>query len=127
MATLEITGENFQDTISEDGVVLLDFWAEWCGPCKRFGPIFEEVSEQFPDHTFGKVDTEANQELSAALQIQSIPTLMVFRDGVLLAREAGLLPAAALQELIGKAEELDMEEVRKQIEAAQAEQQQAGE
>ncbi|MBF0582170.1 MULTISPECIES: thioredoxin [Corynebacterium] len=127
MATVEITGENFQDTISEDGVVLLDFWAEWCGPCKRFGPIFEEVSEQFPDHTFGKVDTEANQELSAALQIQSIPTLMVFRDGVLLAREAGLLPAAALQELIGKAEELDMEEVRKQIEAAQAEQQQAGE
>ncbi|WP_312098405.1 thioredoxin [Corynebacterium dentalis] len=127
MATVEITGENFQDTISKDGVVLLDFWAEWCGPCKRFGPIFEEVSEQFPDHTFGKVDTEANQELSAALQIQSIPTLMVFRDGVLLAREAGLLPAAALQELIGKAEELDMEEVRKQIEAAQAGQQQAGE
>ena len=127
MATVEITGENFQDTMSKDGVVLLDFWAEWCGPCKRFGPIFEEVSEQFPDHTFGKVDTEANQELSAALQIQSIPTLMVFRDGVLLAREAGLLPAAALQELIGKAEELDMEEVRKQIEAAQAEQQQAGE
>ena len=127
MATVEITGENFQDTISKDGVVLLDFWAEWCGPCKRFGPIFEEVSEQFPDHTFGKVDTEANQELSAALQIQSIPTLMVFRDGVLLAREAGLLPAAALQELFGKAEELDMEEVRKQIEAAQAEQQQAGE
>ena len=127
MATVEITGENFQDTISKDGVVLLDFWAEWCGPCKRFGPIFEEVSEQFPDHTFGKVDTEANQELSAALQIQSIPTLMVFRDGVLLAREAGLLPAAALQELIGKAEELDMKEVRKQIEAAQAEQQQAGE
>jgi len=127
MATVEITGENFQDTISKDGVVLLDFWAEWCGPCKRFGPIFEEVSEQFPEHTFGKVDTEANQELSAALQIQSIPTLMVFRDGVLLAREAGLLPAAALQELIGKAEELDMEEVRKQIEAAQAEQQQAGE
>ena len=127
MATVEITGENFQDTISKDGVVLLDFWAEWCGPCKRFGPILEEVSEQFPDHTFGKVDTEANQELSAALQIQSIPTLMVFRDGVLLAREAGLLPAAALQELIGKAEELDMEEVRKQIEAAQAEQQQAGE
>lgn len=127
MATVEITGENFQDTISKDGVVLLDFWAEWCGPCKRFGPIFEEVSEQFPDHTFGKVDTEANQELSAALQIQSIPTLMVFRDGVLLAREAGLLPAAALQELIGKAEELDMQEVRKQIEAAQAEQQQAGE
>lgn len=127
MATVEITGENFQDTISKDGVVLLDFWAEWCGPCKRFGPIFEEVSEEFPDHTFGKVDTEANQELSAALQIQSIPTLMVFRDGVLLAREAGLLPAAALQELIGKAEELDMDDVRKQIEAAQAEQQQAGE
>lgn len=122
MATVEITGDNFQDTISKEGIVLLDFWAEWCGPCKRFGPIFEEVSEEFPNHTFGKIDTEAHQELSAALQIQSIPTLMMFRDGVLLAREAGLLPAAALQELIGKAEELDMEDVRKQIAEAEAEQ-----
>ncbi|AEI10479.1 thioredoxin [Corynebacterium resistens DSM 45100] len=117
MATIEVTGENFQDTVSQDGIVLLDFWAEWCGPCKRFGPIFEHASEQNPDAVFGKVDTEANQELSAALQIQSIPTLMVFRDGILLAREAGLLPGEALNDLISQAKELDMDEVRKQVEA----------
>lgn len=117
MATIEVTGENFQDTVSQDGIVLLDFWAEWCGPCKRFGPIFEQASEQNPDAVFGKVDTEANQELSAALQIQSIPTLMVFRDGILLARESGLLPGEALNDLISQAKQLDMEEVRKQVEA----------
>ncbi|MGV0408951.1 thioredoxin [Corynebacterium resistens] len=117
MATIEVTGENFQDTVSQDGIVLLDFWAEWCGPCKRFGPIFEHASEQNPGAVFGKVDTEANQELSAALQIQSIPTLMVFRDGILLAREAGLLPGEALNDLIAQAKELDMDEVRKQVEA----------
>ena len=117
MATIEVTGENFQDTVSQDGIVLLDFWAEWCGPCKRFGYIFEHASEQNPDAVFGKVDTEANQELSAALQIQSIPTLMVFRDGILLAREAGLLPGEALNDLISQAKELDMDEVRKQVEA----------
>lgn len=117
MATIEVIGENFQDTVSQDGIVLLDFWAEWCGPCKRFGPIFEHASEQNPDAVFGKVDTEANQELSAALQIQSIPTLMVFRDGILLAREAGLLPGEALNDLISQAKELDMDEVRKQVEA----------
>lgn len=120
MATINITAEQFPDTVQKEGIVLIDFWAEWCGPCKRFGPIFEEVSEKFPDATFGKVDTEANQELSAALQIQSIPTLMLFRDGVLLARESGLLPASALEELIGQAEALDMDDVRRQIaEAAQ--------
>lgn len=122
MATVEITGDNFQDTVSKEGIVLLDFWAEWCGPCKRFGPIFEEVSDEFSQYTFGKIDTEANQELAAALQIQSIPTLMMFRDGVLLARESGLLPAAALKELIGQAEALNMDDVRKQIAEAQAEQ-----
>lgn len=121
VATVEINQSNFQDTISAEGIVLLDFWAEWCGPCQRFGPIFEQVSEEFPEHTFGKVDTEANQELSAALQIQSIPTLMMFRDGILLAREQGLLPPAALQELITKAQELDMDDVRKQVAAAQTE------
>ena len=123
MATTEITGANFQETVQGDGIVVLDFWADWCGPCKRFAPIFEQASEENPDAVFGKVDTEANQELSAALQIQSIPTLMLFRDGVLLARESGLLPAKALNELIAKAEELDMDEVRKQIEAEQAKEQ----
>lgn len=124
MATQEITSENFQQTVQADGIVLLDFWAEWCGPCQRFGPIFEAVSEEYPQHTFGKVDTEANQDIAAALQIQSIPTLMLFRDGVLLAREAGLLPAAALKELIGQAEGLDMDDVRAQI-AQQAAQEQS--
>ena len=119
MATTEITGANFQETVQGDGIVVLDFWADWCGPCKRFAPIFEQASEENPDAVFGKVDTEANQELSAALQIQSIPTLMLFRDGVLLARESGLLPGKAINELITKAKELDMDEVRKQIEAEQ--------
>ncbi|MGJ4078653.1 thioredoxin [Corynebacterium macclintockiae] len=122
MATVEITGENFQETVQGDGIVVLDFWAEWCGPCQRFAPIFEKVSEEHPDAVFGKVDTEAQQELSAALQIQSIPTVMMFRDGVLLARESGLLSAKALSDLMNQAQKLDMDEVRKQLEAQQAEQ-----
>ncbi len=122
MATVEITGENFQETVQGDGIVVLDFWAEWCGPCQRFAPIFEKVSEEYPDAVFGKVDTEAQQELSAALQIQSIPTVMMFRDGVLLARESGLLSAKALNDLMDQAQKLDMDEVRKQLEAQQAEQ-----
>lgn len=125
MATKEITQDNFQETVQQDGIVLLDFWAEWCGPCKRFGPIFEETSNEHEDYTFGKVDTEANQELAGALQIQSIPTLMMFRDGVLLARESGLLPKEALKDLISQAEKLDMDEVRKQVEAQQEQQDQA--
>lgn len=117
MATVEITGNNFQQTVEGDGIVLLDFWAEWCGPCQRFGPIFEEVSEKHTDAVFGKVDTEENQDLAAALQIQSIPTLMMFRDGILLARESGLLPAQALNDLIEQAKGLDMDEVRRQVAA----------
>lgn len=122
MATVEITKETFQDTVTKDGVVVLDFWAEWCGPCKRFAPIFDKVSDQHTDVTFGKVDTEAQQELAGALEIQSIPTLMVFRDGVLLAREAGMLPEKPLYDLIQEAKDLDMEEVRKQIAEQQAQQ-----
>ncbi|MGJ4050080.1 thioredoxin [Corynebacterium macclintockiae] len=117
MATVEITGENFQETVQGDGIVVLDFWAEWCGPCQRFAPIFERVSEENPDVVFGKVDTEAQQELSAALQIQSIPTVMMFRDGLMLARESGLQSGKAINDLIARAKELDMDEARRQIEA----------
>ena len=122
------TDENAKEAIESGKPVVIDFWAEWCGPCKRFGPIFEATSEEHPEVTFGKVDTEANQELAAALQIQSIPTIMMFRDGVLLAREAGMLPKEALNDLISQAEKLDMDEVRKQVEEQmkQAEAQQEG-
>lgn len=115
MSTRTITGDNFKETIEQDGIVLLDFWAEWCGPCKRFGPVYEQVSGEYPEHVFGKVDTEANQELAAGLQIQSIPTLMAFRDGILVYREAGALPPKALKDLIGQVEGLDMEEVHRRI------------
>ena len=120
MATTAITNDTFQDTITKDGIVLLDFWASWCGPCMRFGPIFEEISEEYPDHTFGKVDTDANQALAAALQIQSIPTMMMFRDGIMLARQEGVMPPAALKDLIKQAEALDMDDVRRQVAEAQA-------
>lgn len=117
MATIDITGENFESTVSQDGIVLVDAWAEWCGPCKRFGPVFEQASENHPDAVFAKLDTEANQDLAAGLQIQSIPTLMAFRDGILVFREAGALPPAALEDLISQVKGLDMDEVRKQVEA----------
>jgi thioredoxin 1 len=121
MATVEINLENFQGTIEKSGIVLLDFWAEWCGPCRMFAPVFEKASEQHADVVFGKVDTEAQQELAEAAGISAIPTLMLFRDGVLLFREAGALPAAALEQVIAKAKSLDMEQVRKEIEAHQHE------
>lgn len=122
MSTQTITGENFKDTIDKDGIVLLDFWAEWCGPCKRFSPVYEQVSEEYPDHTFGKIDTEANQELAAGLQIQSIPTLMAFRDGILVYRDAGALPPKALKDLITQVEGLDMDEVRQKVAEQQGDQ-----
>jgi thioredoxin 1 len=117
MATVEINKDKFKDIVGKQGIVLLDWWATWCGPCRFFAPIYEQVSNKHPDITFGKIDTEAEQELSGAFEIRSIPTLMVFRDGILLFEQAGALPAAALEELISKVQALDMEDVRRQVEA----------
>lgn len=120
MATIELTDRNFEETVDAEGITLVDFWASWCGPCRMFGPIFEEASEQHPDVTFAKVDTEAQQALAGSLGIMSIPTLMIFRDGVLLFNQAGALPATALEDLIGQAQGLDMDEVRAEVERQKA-------
>ena len=119
MATIEVNEQNFQETNQKDGIVLVDCWASWCGPCRAFGPTFEKASEEHPDAVFGKLDTEANQGLAAALQIQSIPTLMIFRDQILVYREAGALPAPALENLIQQVKGLDMDDVRRQVAAQQ--------
>lgn len=121
MATLELTEQNFSETILAPGITFVDFWAEWCGPCRQFGPIFEEASERHPDIRFGKLDTEAQRNIAAQANITSIPTLMLFRDGILLFNQAGALPGASLEELIGKARELDMDFVRSEIAKAEAE------
>lgn len=115
MATVDVTEDTFEKTVTAEGITLVDAWADWCGPCKRFAPVYEQASENHPDATFAKLDTEANQGIAAALEIQSIPTLMIFRDGILVFREAGALPPAALEDLIGQVKGLDMEEVRRQV------------
>ena len=120
MATVELTADNFNSTVSGDDLVLVDFWADWCPPCKMFGPVFEKASERHPDAVFGKVDTEAQPELAATFSISSIPTLMIIRDGIVLYAHPGALPETALERLITKASELDMDEVRASLEAQPA-------
>lgn len=112
MATTNLSGDNFESTVTQPGIVLVDCWAAWCGPCRTFGPIFEKVAESHPAHVFAKLDTEAEPALAQSLQIMSIPTLMIFRDGILVFRQPGALPEAALEDLISQVEKLDMDEVR---------------
>src|SRR5262245_10647527 len=112
MATIEVTSDNFKTIVERDGVVVLDWWAPWCGPCRAFAPVFDKASETHSDITFGKVNTDDQQELSGAFEIRSIPTLMLFRDRVLLFAQPGALPPTGLEELIIKAKSLDMDDVR---------------
>lgn len=120
MASIELTEATFLEQANKDGITIVDFWAEWCGPCRQFGPVFEKASETYPEITFGKVDTEAQQSLAAQAGITSIPTLMVFRDGVLLYNRPGALPAPAFDELINAVQGLNMDEIRAEIAAQEA-------
>ena len=115
MSTTNLTLDSFEGTVTSEGITIVDFWAEWCGPCKMFGPIFEEVSDSNPDVTFAKVDTEAEQQLAGSLGIMSIPTVMIFRDGIQLFAQPGALPKAALEDLLGQVRNLDMDDIRAQL------------
>jgi thioredoxin 1 len=115
VAIVNLTAKDFEQTVTRTGIVLLDWWAAWCGPCRMFAPIYEQASGRHPDVVFGKIDTDAEQELAAAFDIRSIPTLMAFRDGVLVFSQAGVVPGPALDKLVAEVAKLDMEEVRRQI------------
>ncbi|MBA8794656.1 thioredoxin 1 [Friedmanniella endophytica] len=121
MATVDISADTFEQTIADNDIVLVDFWADWCGPCKRFAPVYDKTSEEHDDVVFAKLDTEANQELSAGLGITGIPTLMAFREGVLVFNQAGALPAPQLQEVVRAVKDLDMDQVHAEVEKMKAE------
>ena len=125
MATVELTADNFNETLEKSPIVFIDFWAAWCGPCRNFAPTYEAASEANPDIVFGEIDTEAQQDLAAAFQIRSIPTIAVIREGVMVFRESGALPASALNQVIEGVRGLDMDQVRAEIAAQQAGDQQA--
>lgn len=122
MAYVELTKENFEEVITNNDMVVVDYWAEWCGPCKSFGPVFEKVSEDFPGAVFAKVDTENEQEIASYFQIRSIPTLMIFRENVIVFSQPGAVPEGALRDVISKVENLDMVEVHKQVAQQKADQ-----